>query len=47
MGRLLQADRSRKVKAGIYLEKALAGRDRLSPTMASDLAALMHKMSGN
>ncbi len=47
MGRLLQADRNRKAKADGFLEKALAGRDRLSPAMASDLAALMHKVSGN
>ena len=47
MGKLLQADRNRKAKAGGFLEKALAGRDRLSPAMASDLATLMHKVSGN
>ena len=40
-------DRNRTRKAQGYLEKALVGRDRLSPIMAEDLAKLMHTMSGN
>ncbi|AGA25824.1 hypothetical protein Sinac_1442 [Singulisphaera acidiphila DSM 18658] len=44
MGKLFAADRRRAAQAGTYLEKAIAGRDRLSPTMASDLESVMKKL---
>jgi tetratricopeptide (TPR) repeat protein len=40
MAKLLAADRSRAEKANPFLERALAGRQRLSPSMASELDAL-------
>ncbi|SIO65453.1 Tetratricopeptide repeat-containing protein [Singulisphaera sp. GP187] len=45
MGKLVASDRRRVTQAGTYLEKAIAGRDRLSPTMASDLESVMKKLS--
>jgi tetratricopeptide (TPR) repeat protein len=44
MGKLVAADRRRASKAGNYLEKALAGRDHLSPAMASDLESVLQKL---
>jgi tetratricopeptide (TPR) repeat protein len=44
MGKLLAADRRRASKATVYLEKASAGRDRLSPSMKSDLDSVMQKL---
>ena len=44
MGKLVAADRRRSSKAGNYLEKALAGRDHLSPAMANDLDSVMQKL---
>jgi tetratricopeptide (TPR) repeat protein len=41
MGKLLAGDRGRAGKANGYLKKALAGRDRLSPSMAADVASLV------
>jgi hypothetical protein len=47
MGKLILADTQRAGKARAYLEKALSGRERLSPSMASDVVALMQKVQGN
>ena len=49
MGKLLASDRdrTRAGKATAYLEKALAGRSRLSPDMQSEATLLLHKVSGN
>lgn len=47
MGRLLRADKGKAEKARVYLEKALAGRRRLSPAMASELNSLLSKVRGN
>jgi|GEM_PF-883844 len=46
MGKLIAKDRARVSKASTYLEKAHAGRDRLSPTMAKDLETLLKKPMG-
>ena len=43
MGKLLSADRARASKASGYLEKAFAGKERLSPTMQTELNALLMK----
>lgn len=47
MGKLLMADSRRASKARGYLEKAFAARNRMSPTMASEVATLMEKVRGN
>lgn len=49
MGKLYASDRRRAAQAKTYLEKAIAGRDRLSPTMVSDLESVVKKlrMNGN
>lgn len=44
MGKLFAADSRRAAQAGAYLEKAVAGRDRLSPSMASDLESVVKKL---
>ncbi|WP_406696848.1 tetratricopeptide repeat protein [Singulisphaera sp. Ch08] len=44
MGKLFAADKRRASQASSYLEKAIAGRDRLSPTMASDLESVVKKL---
>jgi predicted Zn-dependent protease len=43
MGRLLASDPQRRAKAKDYLMKAQSGRDKLSPAMASEVAALVEK----
>lgn len=45
MGKLFYKDRRRAGKAGVYLEKALAGRSRLTPTMVADLNSMIAKKS--
>jgi predicted Zn-dependent protease len=47
MGKLMAADKSRAPKARAYLEKALAGRDRLSSSMAAEVATLMERVRAN
>ena len=47
MGKLMAADKARAPKARPYLEKALAGRDRLSPSMAAEVASLMERVRAN
>jgi len=47
MGKLMVADKTRSGKARPYLEKALAGRNRLNPTMAADVATLMERVRAN
>jgi tetratricopeptide (TPR) repeat protein len=47
MGKLMVADKARAGKARTYLEKALAGRSRLSPSMAAEVASLMERVRGN
>jgi len=43
MGRLIGADARRSSKAKGYLQKALDGRDRLTPSMAAEVASLMDR----
>jgi hypothetical protein len=40
MAKLLAADRRRAEQASAFVHRALAGRERLSPAMATDLDAL-------
>lgn len=47
MGKLVLADARRSGQAKDYFAKALAGRSRLTPSMAAEVATLMHKVSGN
>jgi predicted Zn-dependent protease len=47
MGKLILADTRRSGLARSYLEKAFASRDKLSPTMAEELALLMSKIRAN
>lgn len=47
MGKLMLSDKVRSGKAKGYLEKANAGRNRMSPTMAAEVASLMEKIRGN
>ncbi|WP_422926879.1 tetratricopeptide repeat protein [Singulisphaera sp. PoT] len=47
MGRLISKDRRRESNASGYLEKAFAGRDRLSPEMIKDLNDLAKKLHMN
>lgn len=47
MGKLMATDKARAVKARPYLEKALAGRNRLSPSMAAEVASLMDRVRAN
>jgi tetratricopeptide (TPR) repeat protein len=44
MGKLVAADRRRAGKANVYLEKALAGRSRLTPPMVADLDSMVKKL---
>jgi predicted Zn-dependent protease len=44
--RLLAADRARASKARSHLARALAGRERLSPTMAREAERLLHDLGG-
>jgi cellulose synthase operon protein C len=46
MGKLLVADPARAGKAKVYLEKALAGCAKMSPTMAAEVSSLMDKARG-
>ncbi len=47
MGRLMSRDTTRAGKARPYLEKALAGRDRLTPAMAAEVASLLERVRAN
>jgi tetratricopeptide (TPR) repeat protein len=44
-GKLLAADHSRMARAKVYLAKALAGREQLSPAMAQDAEILVKQLS--
>ena len=46
MGRLMIGDQKRAGKARPYLEKAFAGRERMNPAMAADVASLWQRVSG-
>jgi hypothetical protein len=43
MGKLLASEKGKANKALTYLEKAEQGRDRLSPSMATELESLIAK----
>jgi tetratricopeptide (TPR) repeat protein len=43
MGKLLSSDRERRQRALLYLEKARAGQNQLSPDMVADVTALLEK----
>ncbi|HEY2158588.1 MAG TPA: tetratricopeptide repeat protein, partial [Isosphaeraceae bacterium] len=45
MARLILADKARAGRAAAYLERAQAGRDKLPPAMAAEVAALAEKVS--
>jgi predicted Zn-dependent protease len=47
MGKLIASDPKRSGRAAGYLEKAKAGRSRLSPAMIADVNTLMDKMPRN
>ena len=44
-GKLLAADHSRMARAKVYLAKALAGQEQLSPAMAQDAEILVNQLS--
>jgi tetratricopeptide (TPR) repeat protein len=44
-GKLLAADRSRMARAKVYLAKALAGKELLSPAMAQDAEVMVKQLS--
>jgi predicted Zn-dependent protease len=47
MGKLMVGDKARAAKARPYLERAFAGRKRLSPAMAEEVASLMERVRAN